>query len=171
MTDDEPQPKKRRLLGFYIAAFVLLLLAWLVLGVVVPHWRSYHRVTRVVGSGETRTPFHAMVESLGGPEEAVVHIERYLRLPEQWARDKPRATHILGACGPGAVPVLAKALRNENPRVRLYAAIGLGMQAKHSAPAVGALESALSDKDRNVRHEAAAAIKKLTFAESAKSPK
>lgn len=64
------------------------------------------------------------------------------------------AAATLGAIGPEGLPALVDAASDERPRVRLWAAFGLGRTEEASAVAVAALARLLADPDDTVREAA-----------------
>jgi len=87
--------------------------------------------------------------------------QQTLQLTAEDAVSRRRAIAALGDLGTGAVPavpMLARALADENPFVRQEAAETLGKIGPDAAAAVPALAKALEDPDPGVRRSAAAAL-------------
>ncbi len=71
------------------------------------------------------------------------------------------AANVLAHIGPPAVPLLLKALENENPRVRAGAAFALGSMRPTQVQALPALRTAIKDRDEQVRLLAALAVQRM----------
>ena len=71
------------------------------------------------------------------------------------------AAVALGECGPKAVPALVEALKHKDPRIRYWAARGLGKIGAEAKSAMPALTEALKDSSESVRVGAAYTLWKL----------
>ncbi|HET7293561.1 MAG TPA: HEAT repeat domain-containing protein [Vicinamibacteria bacterium] len=99
---------------------------------------------RALGAQGAREPVSALFEALGDPREAV-----------RWAA--ARALDKIGAT-PADVSRLEKALRNDDPYVRSFAAYSLGRLGEAAAPAVPALIDAYRREEKEGRGAAVVAL-------------
>ncbi len=111
-------------------------------------------------------PVERALERLGGLEEAVPKIAFYLRLP-RWATTARRdAVSLLADCGPPAVPVLARTLREEEPPLRTSAAAALGCIGPGASSALPALIESLDRAEIDLRNADKMKWEKLMLIES-----
>ena len=96
-------------------------------------------------------------------EDVTEKLCRILEDKNQPAKTREYATYALWGSRDKriAVPVLVKALEDENPEIRKAAASSLGFLKDTSPLAVGALIEALNDPDREVRFWAAVAFARM----------
>ncbi|HQD27178.1 MULTISPECIES: HEAT repeat domain-containing protein [Methanoculleus] len=73
--------------------------------------------------------------------------------------DRMEAAKSLASLGPAALPALLAALKDPDPRLRMWAAYTLGMNGDTAA--VPALSAALDDPDPGVVKWAAAALRRI----------
>jgi len=104
--------------GTVLAAAVTVCAVW------VPPLIVLHGPLKAVA--EYRIKPGAAVDSLGGSRRAVSLVRRYLSLPDVVAPRKGAAVTLLGRCGPSAVPLIVKALADDDPEVRIGAAWAAG---------------------------------------------
>jgi hypothetical protein len=164
---DRSGPTRKAIIGWTAVMFLVLSVVWVVAGVVVPHYRSLHLVDRVARTPRPPSWDH-QVAALGGREEAVAHIERYLRIPEKWAHSRAYAVQLLGYCSDAAVPVLIRATRDKDPSVRLYAIYYLCRKAPETPALERIAREAITDDDARVRQAAAEALEKIKAAQEKK---
>jgi len=60
----------------------------------------------------------ALIERLGGPRRASQRLDAYLRLPAWVASHREEAIYLLCFCGAWGDPVIERARKHEDPRVR-----------------------------------------------------
>ena len=80
-------------------------------------------------------------------------------------RQRKKAVEVLGNVGrndPAALPALALAAKDEDPRIRDAAVLAIMKSGPDAASVAPAVESAVADPDPVVSSHAAAALKRIT---------
>jgi HEAT repeat protein len=115
-----------------------------------------HDPDHLVGGGA------ALALALLGPA-AEDTVERLLRAAHdtKWTAEHARFVNALVAIGPGAVPVLVRALASTEPRLRQEALEVLGRLGESARTAVSAIERLVADPDEDVRLAAQAALERI----------
>ncbi len=176
MTDAAPPgcaKRSKRLYILWAIALTLLLVAGLFCWkAAVPHLEM-KRTEAVVaelnpfkGEGRSlvytyRTRAETAIEKLGGEAAAAALLDRYLREPRENTISRVTALMILAHCGEPALPVLQRALRDEDDHCRRVAAASLGIMGPEAREAVPALKAMQQDRDQLVRQAATEALEKI----------
>jgi HEAT repeats len=150
-------PSKKTIIGWTLAMFAALGLAWFIGAVVVPVMKTRPAVERCTSYAVSNSPpWRKEIEYLGGPEQALHRLRLYVRFPKWVAPHRGCAASLLGYCGPKATPTLLRLLSDDAPEVRACAARELG--GNKDSRAVEALIAALGDEVAIVRVTAAEAL-------------
>ena len=126
MTTPAPSPgpvkRSKRLYVYWGVSLTLLIAAGLICWlVVVPFLEVRATVERLADEESTA----AEVKRLGGPDEAMSILERYLRMPESIAPHKTEAARAFGRLGPTALPGIKALLKDDDYNVRVGAVFAL----------------------------------------------
>ena len=122
-----------------------------------PVSRHYHSANMHV----TDEQIVEAISSMGGPEEAVKCLSRYINLPGALATDKEVAYYLLGYCGEPAAGVLVRSLGKADWHEREWAAEALGTARAGTLAAVTALATATTDPVKGVRRWAAYSLGRI----------
>jgi hypothetical protein len=120
-----------------LGILLALMLAWLVIGVVVP----FIRMQLVIRDFDLRRiDGPKAVELLGGPERAARRLGQCFRLPEPPQYDYEATARLLAHCGKPAVPVLVNFVETSDRSIKrsnaLWALREIGPQAAEAVPAL-----------------------------------
>ncbi|MFN8391671.1 MAG: HEAT repeat domain-containing protein [Bdellovibrionota bacterium] len=121
--------------------------------------RPEPKVLEKLRSQDSRTRAEAamaVATQLNPSEETISALAANLNDSDERARFA--ASYALGQIGVGAVPVLLRELRSEQPQVRLKAVQALKLVQPTTDEIVGALEKSLGDEDSTVRLQACVAL-------------
>lgn len=188
---DKSGPSRRTIIGWSVVMLLLLGLSLFIGLVVVPIWHTRSVVQEYASSRQSLGTGmeEAVIQRLGGPEDAVDRLRTYVRLPEWAEPKKDNAAYLLMFCGrkgelvhypasnlasfdrleprdarpaaKEAAGVLAGLLEDDDLAVRKSAAFGLAWIGPEARAAIPALERMLKDDDATLRHAAVQALKKI----------
>jgi hypothetical protein len=160
----KPGPSRKAIIGWTLAMLAVVGLACFTGFVVVPIWQTRQIVMKMDKEATTSVIApHNYIQSLGGPENAVRRLHRYVRLPDWAAPEKDTAVQLLGFCEDPALPVLLELLRDRDPVLRAGAALSLGYIG--APEAFEPVAAALQDPNPPVRRDAERALAQLGWAD------
>lgn len=169
LADHPSPPADRRDRWVYVWWGVGLALL-LALGVFCPFFlRPYLQVRGATGrAAGSRDALVSAEEArlLGTPDEAAAKLGFYSRLPGWIAPHREYAAHLLGWCGPAAVPHLMRSLGDRNAEVRLQAVYAF-YEIGDSQAASLLSKLAEEDQDERVRKAAQSVIEELRTKQAA----